>query len=382
MELIKALPEIFEDFAEQRKNSFLTMKELKDKNVPVIGAYCTYFPQEIAMAMGAVTVGLCSTSDETIPVAERDLPRNLCPMVKASYGFAVSDKCPFFYFSDVVVGETTCDGKKKMYELMGEFKNVYVMELPNSQSETALKLWKEEILKFKSYLEQTFKVVITEENVRKAVHMMNENRIALKNLYEVMKNDPAPMNGQELFNVLYGSQFRFDKEKVPEEINALREKIMKEYEENEKMPKKKRILLTGCPSSGAPMKVVKALEENGAVVVAYENCGGTKSVDRLIDESAEDIYEAIAERYLQIGCSVMTPNKNRYELIGRLIEEYQIDGVVEMTLQACHTYNVEAKSIEKLVKGKGVPYIHVETDYSQEDIGQLNTRMTAFIEML
>ena len=113
MELIKALPEIFEDFAEQRKNSFLTMKELKDKNIPVIGAYCTYFPQEIAMAMGAVTVGLCSTSDETIPVAERDLPRNLCPMVKASYGFAVSDKCPFFYFSDVVVGETTCDGKKK-----------------------------------------------------------------------------------------------------------------------------------------------------------------------------------------------------------------------------------------------------------------------------
>lgn len=348
MELIKALPEIFEDFAEQRKNSFLTMKELKDNNVPVIGAYCTYFPQEIAMAMGAVTVGLCSTPDETIPVAERDLPRNLCPMVKASYGFAVSDKCPFFYFSDVVVGEMTCDGKKKMYELMGEFKNVYVMELPNSQSETALKLWKEEILKFKSYLEQTFKVVITEENVRKAVHMMNENRIALKNLYEVMKNDPAPMNGQELFNVLYGSQFRFDKEKVPEEINVLREKIMKEYEENEKMPKKKRILLTGCPSSGAPMKVVKALEENGAVVVAYENCGGTKSVDRLIDESAEDIYEAIAERYLQIGCSVMTPNKNRYELIGRLIEEYQIDGVVEMTLQACHTYNVEQRVLKSL----------------------------------
>ena len=382
MELIKALPEIFEDFAEQRKNSFLTMKELKDKNIPVIGAYCTYFPQEIAMAMGAVTVGLCSTSDETIPVAERDLPRNLCPMVKASYGFAVSDKCPFFYFSDVVVGETTCDGKKKMYELMGEFKNVYVMELPNSQSETALKLWKEEILKFKSYLEQTFKVEITEENVRKAVHMMNENRIALKNLYEVMKNDPAPMNGQELFNVLYGSQFRFDKEKVPEEINALREKIMKEYGEGGKQQKKKRILLTGCPSSGAPMKVVKALEENGAVVVAYENCGGTKSADRLIDESAEDIYEAIAERYLQIGCSVMTPNKNRYELLGRLIEEYKVDGVVEMTLQACHTNNVEAKSIEKCVKGKGVPYIHVETDYSQEDIGQLNTRMTAFVEML
>ena len=64
MELVKELPEIFEEFAEQRQKSFLVMKEVKDKGIPVIGAYCTYFPQEIAMAMGAVTVGLCSTSDE------------------------------------------------------------------------------------------------------------------------------------------------------------------------------------------------------------------------------------------------------------------------------------------------------------------------------
>ena len=147
MELVKELPEIFEEFAEQRQKSFLVMKEVKDKGIPVIGAYCTYFPQEIAMAMGAVTVGLCSTSDETIPVAEKDLPKNLCPMVKASYGFAVTDKCPFFYFSDVVVGETTCDGKKKMYELMKEFKNVYIMELPNTQNESALELWKKEIIR-------------------------------------------------------------------------------------------------------------------------------------------------------------------------------------------------------------------------------------------
>ena len=187
MELVKELPEIFEEFAEQRQRSFLVMKEVKDKGIPVVGAYCTYFPQEIAMAMGAVTVGLCSTSDETIPIAEKDLPKNLCPMVKASYGFAVSDKCPFFYFSDVVVGETTCDGKKKMYELMKEFKNVYIMELPNSQREDSLELWTKEIIRFKEYLEKTFNVEITEEKVRHAVHVSNQGRIALKKFYEVMK---------------------------------------------------------------------------------------------------------------------------------------------------------------------------------------------------
>lgn len=88
MELIKELPEVFEEFAEQRQKSFLAMKGLKDQGVPVVGAYCTYFPAEIARAMGAVTVGLCSVSDETIPDAEKDLPKNLCPLIKSSYGFA------------------------------------------------------------------------------------------------------------------------------------------------------------------------------------------------------------------------------------------------------------------------------------------------------
>ena len=74
----------------------------------MVGVFCTYFPQEIAMAMGACVVGLCSTSDETIKDAERDLPSNLCPLIKSSYGFALTDKCPFFYFSDLIVGETTC----------------------------------------------------------------------------------------------------------------------------------------------------------------------------------------------------------------------------------------------------------------------------------
>jgi benzoyl-CoA reductase/2-hydroxyglutaryl-CoA dehydratase subunit BcrC/BadD/HgdB len=283
VELIKELPEVFEEFAEQRKNSFLGVKKLKEQGVPVVGAYCTYFPQEIAMAMGAATVGLCSTSDETIPDAERDLPKNLCPLIKSSYGFAKTDKCPFFYFSDVVVGETTCDGKKKMYEYMSEFKDVFLMELPNTQGEEALKLWKSEIIRFKEYLE----------------------------------------------------------------------------------------------------KIIQAIESNGAVVVTYENCTGAKSIDKLVDEDAEDVYDALARRYLNIGCSVMTPNPNRLELLGRLIDEYQVDGVVEMTLQACHTYNIESYGIRRFVnQEKGIPYISVETDYSQADIGQLNTRIAAFIEML
>lgn len=383
MEVIKELPEVFEEFAEQRKKSFLAVKELKDKGVPVIGSYCTYFPQEIAMAMGAASVSLCSTSDETIADAEKELPKNLCPLIKSSYGFAKTDKCPFFYFSDVVVGETTCDGKKKMYEYMAEFKDVFIMELPNTQREEALALWKNEIIRFKEYLEKKFDVTITEDDIRRAIKINNEGRRALKRLYEVMKNEPTPITGYDLFKVLYGSTFKFDRSQIPGEVNALVDKIEKEYAEGKMQPKKPRILITGCPLGGATEKVIKAVEENGGIVVTYENCSGAKAIDKEVDETNPDVYDALARRYLNIGCSVMTPNPNRLELLGRLIDEYKVDGVVEMTLQACHTYNVEAFGIRKFVnEQKKIPYINVETDYSQADIGQLGTRIAAFIEML
>lgn len=383
MEIIKDLPEVFEEFAEQRKNSFLAVKELKDKGVPVVGSYCTYFPQELAMAMGAASVSLCSTSDETIAEAEKELPKNLCPLIKSSYGFARTDKCPFFYFSDVVVGETTCDGKKKMYEYMAEFKETYLMELPNTQREDALVLWRNEMIRFKEYLEKHFETTITEEDIRKAIKVNNEARLALRKLYGVMKHDPAPITGYDLFKVLYGSTFKLDRSLIAGEVNALVEKIEKEYKEGKMQPKKPRILVTGCPLGGATEKVIRAIEDNGGIVVTYENCTGAKAIDKMVDEDDPDVYGALARRYLDIGCSVMTPNPNRLELLGRLIDEYKVDGVVEMALQACHTYNVESFGIRKFVnEEKKLPYISVETDYSQADIGQLNTRITAFIEML
>ena len=166
VELKKDLPEIFEEFADQRRNSFLAIKKLKEQGVPVVGAFCTYLPKELPRAMGAAVVGLCSVSDETIPDAEKDLPRNLCPLIKSSYGFAKTDKCPFFYFSDLVVGETTCDGKKKMYEMLADFKPVYVIELPNRQSEEGIAMYRREIIRFKEELERRFETTITEEAIR------------------------------------------------------------------------------------------------------------------------------------------------------------------------------------------------------------------------
>lgn len=383
MELQKNLPEIFEEFAEGRRNAFIKAKELKDKDIPLIGVFCTYFPQEIALAMGAATVSLCATSDETIADAEQDLPRNLCPLIKSSYGFAKTDKCPFFFFSDLIVGETTCDGKKKMYEYLSDYKPVHVMELPNSQSEAGLKLWKDEIIKLRTILEEMFNVKISEDDIRKAIKIKNNERKALKKFYELGKKKPVAMLGQDIFKVINGTTFSFDKEEITKQMDELIEKINSEYEVEKKYEAKPRILITGCPIGGAAEKVIKSIEDNGAYVVAFENCSVAKAVDELVDEENPDVYDALSRKYLSIGCSCMSPNPNRIKLLNKMIDEYKVDAVVDVILTACHTYNVETLSIKRFVNNdKNKPYMSVETDFSTNDIGQLNTRMAAFIEML
>ena len=382
MELRKELPEVFEEFAEARKNSFLAIKKIKDAGIPIVGVFCTYLPREIANAMGAVVVGLCSVSDETIPDAEKDLPRNLCPLIKSSYGFARTDKCPFFYFSDLVVGETTCDGKKKMYEMLAEFKPVHVVQLPNSQTEDGYELYRKELIRFKEVLEEKFEVKITEEAIAKEIKKRNGINRALTRLQYTMAQDPAPVMGLDIINTVYGSGFQMNLDTLEETIDAVTDKIEKEYQEGKNVGKKPRILVTGSPSGGAALKVIRAIEENGGVVVCFENCTGMKPLAE-VDEENPDVYDALSRKYLSIGCSCMSPNKARMELLEKLIKDFKADAVVDLVLQACHTYNVETAMVKKLVKDKmGIPYTVVETDYSQADIGQIQTRMAAFIEML
>lgn len=383
MKLVKELPEIFEEFGEQKKQSFLEVKKYKEEGKPIIGAYCSYFPRELAMAAGAIPIGLCSSSNDTVSIAEKTLPSNICPLIKSSYGFAVSDRCPFFYFSDIVVGETTCDGKKKMYELLADFKEVYVMELPNRQSEYGLELWKKEINRFKEYLEERFRIVITDNMIRDAIRLSNQNRKAVQGLYEVMKFDPPPMSGKQLFQILYGNKYQLDLKKVPDALKGVKERILEEYRRNPPNRKKPRILITGCPMGGDSSKLVDVVEGNGGVVVAFENCTGIKAQDRLVDEKNPDVYAALAERYLMIGCAVMTPNDNRIQLLGKIIDEFCVDGVIEMILQGCHSDSIESISVRNFIhEEKHIPYMDIVTDFSKSDIAQLSVRVSAFLEML
>ncbi|HDJ1198352.1 TPA: 2-hydroxyacyl-CoA dehydratase subunit D [Escherichia coli] len=383
MSLITDLPAIFDQFSEARQKGFLTVMDLKERGIPLVGTYCTFMPQEIPMAAGAVVVSLCSTSDETIEEAEKDLPRNLCPLIKSSYGFGKTDKCPYFYFSDLVVGETTCDGKKKMYEYMAEFKPVHVMQLPNSVKDDASRaLWKAEMLRLQKTIEERFGHEISEDALRDAIALKNRERRALANFYHLGQLNPPALSGSDILKVVYGATFRFDKEALINELDAMTARVRQQWEEGQRLALRPRILITGCPIGGAAEKVVRAIEENGGWVVGYENCTGAKATEQCVAETG-DVYDALADKYLAIGCSCVSPNDQRLQMLSQMVEEYQVDGVVDVILQACHTYAVESLAIKRHVRQQhNIPYIAIETDYFTSDVGQLSTRVAAFIEML
>ena len=379
------LPADFESYPQARKAGFMKMKELKDNGAKVVGTFCSFVPLELIYAAGALPVGLCAFTDEPIPAAEANLPRNLCPLIKASYGFALTDTCPYFYFSDLVVGETTCDGKKKMFELMNEIKETYVMQLPHSRDADALAFWKGQIIKLKEKLEEKFGVTITEEDIRKAIRLKNREREVMRTYMELGKLDPAPMTGYEMGTRLDAGMFSFDLDERCNVIEKRTAEVIAEWEATKKGTKstRPRLLVTGCPNAGVREKIIRAVEELGADIVAFDTCNGIREKVELVDETNPDVYEALAIKYLNINCSVMSPNESRREYMAKMIDDYHIDGVIEIVLQSCHTFDVEAYYIKRLcVEEKDVAYLNIETDYSQSDKGQINTRLAAFLETI
>lgn len=375
---------LFKKIQQITEQNLMDIEAHKEKGNHVIGFYCLYGPTELAVAADAIPLPLCGTRQDPIDAAEEVLPRNLCPLIKSSYGFAATDTCPFFRFSDMIVADTTCDGKKKMFEIMADLKPVHVLQLPQNQV-PALSLgpWKAEIETLITVLENRIGRQITPEKISAAIRLMNRERQAKKRLMDITRANPSPLTGMELVEILFKTGFFADKEKGISLMNEISDVCLTLIEQNQSpyTNTTPRILLTGVPVGLGSDKVVKILEQCGANVVALENCSGYKQAFQVNDTI--DPVTALAEQYLAIPCSVMSPNPGRMEMLKEMIPAFSVDGVVDLTWQACHTYNIESVHISRMVQEDfNLPFLHIETDYSESDTEQLRVRIQAFIEMI
>lgn len=382
------LPEHFEEFAEARREGFLRIKELKDSGKDICGTFCQYTPAEIIRAAGLYQVGLCGQSAAPIKTAETRLPANLCPLIKSSYGHVLEESCPYAYFSDIVVGETTCDGKKKMYELLGELKPMQVIHLPNVPDyERSLDMWVTEVRDFTRGLEEHFHITITEDRLNEAIEWCNKERIQAARIYELGRYDPPAISGISMNDIMNGQQYMFD---PVEKYNKIDE-ILNQCEANwkngiypyEPDPYRPRLIVSGGGYFGSSEKTVNVIEELGGAIVCYEGCCGISSRRRLVDEDrSRDPLVRIAEKYLEVPCAVVSPNNRRMDQVRDTIKEWKADGYVSITLHSCNPFAIETENIRRVCKEMGIPLLHIETDFYPGDEGQIRTRIAAFLEMI
>jgi benzoyl-CoA reductase/2-hydroxyglutaryl-CoA dehydratase subunit BcrC/BadD/HgdB len=366
-------------------NASAAIKSVREQGKKFVGFYCVFAPQELIVAAGAVPVTLCATKEEPIADGEKYLPRNFCPLIKSSYGFAITEKCAFFNNSEFIIGETTCDGKKKMFELMGAFKPTLVLEVPQSAAGEAQKqYWRSEVARCKDEIEKRLGVTITEDQMKAAIKELNEQRALMRELAHLNTAIPAPLSGLDMLKVMWARNFTFDRAAFNEQLKGLiaELKAMKAKGEGALPKSAKRIIVTGVPTGVGAEKVLKIIEESGAAIVYIENCSGMKQYLHDVATTGSPL-DAIADKYLETPCSCMSPNTGRLELLANLAKEYHADGVVDVTWVGCHTYNVESRVLrEYLAKHGNVPLLQIETDYSAGDVGQIKTRIEAFLEMV
>ena len=360
--------------------------EAQKNGQKVFGTFCVYVPDEVVIAANGIVTGLCGGSQFWVPDGEAVLPKSTCPLIKASVGARLGKTCPFFRIADMYVGETTCDGKKKAWEILGKDVPMHIMDIPQMKRQKDIDRWQEEITEFAGIVEKFTGNEITPEKLAHAIEIVNAKRKAMARIYNARKAEKLPISGKD---VLLMSQIAFfdDPERCTQMCNRLADELEQRIADGVSVFPEgtKRIMITGTPMAIPNWKLHHIIETSGAAVVCEETCTGTRYFEGLVDESGktlEEQYKAIAERYMGINCACFTPNSGRVDDIIRLAKEYNVDGVIDVNLKFCCLYDTEGYTVEEALKEAGIPVLGLETDYTDTDAQQLRTRIEAFIEML
>lgn len=371
----------FENFSER---SLMDIELARQNGRPIAGVYCIYAPLELIRAAGCVPIGLCGKRQEPIQDAEAVLPTSICPLIKSSYGYAMTDTCPFFSAADFIIAETTCDGKKKMYEFLGRIKPIYLMHLPYSQELTsAFEFWNSEVHRLAKYLTDYSGIAITEKRLSAEIELQNLIRELLWEIVTINADGQPILTGMQLLSVLESTSFMVESKPYLAALYKLRDTLQhaRMHADSQQMHKKHRIILTGTPIGKGSHKVLQIIEESAATVVCLDSCSGMKGLDSPVRLEG-NLLENISKRYLDISCACMSPNPGRMKTLEKLIHDFSIDGVVDLTWQGCHGFNVESRVINEKLDALEIPFLQIETGYSESDSEQIRTRIEAFLESL
>jgi benzoyl-CoA reductase/2-hydroxyglutaryl-CoA dehydratase subunit BcrC/BadD/HgdB len=348
----------------------------------VIGTFCIYVPEEIALAAGVIAIPLCGGNNESVAYADRMLPRDICPLVRSTFGMALSNTCPYKSIKDFAVGETTCDAKKKAWDI----SNTVVLEVPHRKAPVDRQLWLSEVKRFFEMMQELSGLPITAARLKEAIAVCDRRRILLQQISALRALDEPPISGLDALlvsQVALNQDIQGFVQSAELLLSELRDRV--QNKQSAYSEPGRRVLVAGSPSPMGNAKLHYVIESSGMRIVADESCTGSRYFRDCVGPTPDDLdgmVEAIANRYFEIDCACFSPNSERLDHISKTLDQYRVQGVIHNILQFCHGYDIEAYNVDRMLKKRSVPSIKIVTDYAEQDIESIRVRLEAFREVI
>jgi benzoyl-CoA reductase/2-hydroxyglutaryl-CoA dehydratase subunit BcrC/BadD/HgdB len=388
-EAMKYFDDISNFFGQREKE----IRAEKEKGKKVIGYLCTFAPIELILAADAIPVRVSSGWYDTSKMGDRVVPVEVCPVIRSTIGAKMVDLSPYLEMSDAILSTLTCDGMTKLSEIMSDYKPILTMSPPRvKDSAQSLHLWSEEVKAVKVQIEKLTGNKITNKKLRAAIETMQRATKAFRRLQDLRKGNPVIM-GRDAMLVNQTSTWD-DIKRWTEKTEILCDELEQRVQQKAWVcpPDTPRVLITGTPMFWPDNWKVPTLIEEATpqgVLVADELC----SSDRLlydpvgIDEwTMDDMLNGISERYLMAStCPCFTSkdgNEDRINWLTNKVKEYKVNGVIYYVVRGCMLYAMEYSRVKKALDRLNIPVYYLDTEYTREDVGQLKTRVEAFLEML
>ena len=345
----------------------------------VMGWVCTYVPEELLHAAGALPVRISGYAKETdLQDGTAYFYVNNCSFARSCLQLGLRGE---YDYLDGFVAGSTCDAARRLFDLWRHYVPVpfsHVMTVPRKYSERALDLYLSQVVQLKKGLEEHLRVEITDESLMKSIGLYNESRSLLRALNDLRKLDEPPIDGSQTMEVLNASS------RMPKEtFNGCLRELLRDLEHSKPGRKgRARIMIAGSALNNA--EFIQSIEQIGGLVVTDELCTGTRYwADPVNVGDHDEPLKAIARRYLNnFPCARMYPSEERFQRMLHLIREFRVDGVISQTIRYCSPYSNDLPLLADVLNRNGVPMLSLDVEYGTSGSGQILTRVQAFLEML
>jgi benzoyl-CoA reductase/2-hydroxyglutaryl-CoA dehydratase subunit BcrC/BadD/HgdB len=378
------------DFFGKRQNEIVAARAAGKK---VIGYMCLFAPTELILAADAIPVRVNSGWYDTSKLGDRVVPVEVCPVIRSTIGAKMIGLSPYLELSDALISILTCDGQTKLGEILSDYKPVWSMPLPRvKDSAQSMRFWKEEVMMIKKQIEALTGNKITAKKLRSAIERTQKATKAFRRLQDLRKGNPVIMGRDAM---LVNQTYMWDDiTRWTEKTEALCDELDQRVARKEWAcsPDAPRVMVTGTPMIWPDNWKLPTLIEEGTpqgFLVADEMCSGERLLyDPVgVDEwSMDDMFNAIGERYLMAStCPCFTSkdgNEDRINWLLNKVKEWNVQGVIYYVVRGCMLYAMEYTRVKKVLDRINMPVYYLDTEYTREDVGQMKTRVEAFLEML